>query len=115
LCWRAHDGPPSLPACTRRGGLDVIPKRESDSDRVGASRAAQLRRARLAREGEARRDVVRTRESLRRDRRTVLGVAARPGGREKAALRWLERYLREGSPRRQHFAEIVASLASREP
>jgi hypothetical protein len=33
---------------------------------------------------------------------------------EKAALRWLERYVTEGSPRLQHFAEITASLASRE-
>ena len=33
---------------------------------------------------------------------------------EKAALRWLERYLAEGSPRLQHFAEITASLAARE-
>jgi len=32
---------------------------------------------------------------------------------EKAALRWLERYLVEGSPRLQHFAEITASLAKR--
>ena len=30
---------------------------------------------------------------------------------EKAAMRWLERYLTEGSPRLQHFAEIAASLA----
>ena len=30
---------------------------------------------------------------------------------EKAALRWLERYLAESSPRLQHFAEITASLA----
>jgi len=34
---------------------------------------------------------------------------------EKAAMRWLERYLMEGSPRLQHFAEITASLATREP
>jgi hypothetical protein len=34
---------------------------------------------------------------------------------EKAALRWLERCLGEGSPRLQHFAEITASLATREP
>jgi hypothetical protein len=34
---------------------------------------------------------------------------------EKAALRWLERYLTEGSPRLRHFAEITASLARREP
>jgi hypothetical protein len=34
---------------------------------------------------------------------------------EKAALRWLERYLTEGSPRLQHFAEITAGLAKREP
>jgi hypothetical protein len=30
---------------------------------------------------------------------------------ERAALRWLERYLSEGSPRLQHFAEIAARLA----
>ena len=30
---------------------------------------------------------------------------------EKAALRWLERYLNEGSPRLQHFAEITSDLA----
>jgi hypothetical protein len=34
---------------------------------------------------------------------------------EKAALRWLERYITEGSPRLQQFAEITASLAKREP
>jgi hypothetical protein len=34
---------------------------------------------------------------------------------EKAALRWLERYLTEGSSRLQRFAEITASLARREP
>jgi len=33
---------------------------------------------------------------------------------ERAALRWLERYLSEGSPRLQHFAEIARSLAQRE-
>jgi hypothetical protein len=33
---------------------------------------------------------------------------------ERAALRWLERYITEGSPRLQHFAEITASLAKRE-
>ena len=33
---------------------------------------------------------------------------------EKAALRWLERYLVEGSPRLQHFAGIATSLASRQ-
>ena len=33
---------------------------------------------------------------------------------EAAALRWLERYLTEGSPRLQHFAEIAADLAKRE-
>jgi hypothetical protein len=32
---------------------------------------------------------------------------------EKAALRWLERYLAESSPRLQHFAEITAKLAER--
>jgi hypothetical protein len=30
---------------------------------------------------------------------------------ERAALRWLERYLTEGSPSLQHFAEITAGLA----
>jgi len=34
---------------------------------------------------------------------------------EKAALRWLERYLTESSPKLQHFAEVTASLAKREP
>jgi hypothetical protein len=34
---------------------------------------------------------------------------------EKAAMRWLERYLTEGEPRLKHFAEITASLARREP
>jgi hypothetical protein len=34
---------------------------------------------------------------------------------EKAAMRWLERYLAEGSPRLQHLAEITATLAKREP
>ena len=34
---------------------------------------------------------------------------------EKPALRWLERYLTEDSPRLLHFAEITASLAKREP
>jgi hypothetical protein len=34
---------------------------------------------------------------------------------EKAALRWLERYLTEGSPRLQRFAEVVESLARRHP
>jgi hypothetical protein len=33
---------------------------------------------------------------------------------ERAALRWLERYLTEDSPRLQHFAEITTSLAERE-
>jgi hypothetical protein len=30
---------------------------------------------------------------------------------ERAAMRWLERYLVESSPRLQHFAEITAGLA----
>jgi hypothetical protein len=30
---------------------------------------------------------------------------------EAAAMRWLVRYLQEGTPRLQHFAEITASLA----
>ena len=30
-------------------------------------------------------------------------------------MRWLMRYLSEGSPRMQHFAEIAASLEQREP
>ncbi len=33
---------------------------------------------------------------------------------ERAAMRWLQRYLTESSPRLQHFAEITASLAERE-
>ena len=33
---------------------------------------------------------------------------------EKAALRGLERYLTEGSPRLRHFAEVVESLAKLE-
>jgi hypothetical protein len=32
---------------------------------------------------------------------------------EKAALRWLERYLVESSPRLAHFAEIADDLAKR--
>ena len=28
-------------------------------------------------------------------------------------MRWLERYLTEGSPRLQHFAEVAADLARR--
>jgi hypothetical protein len=34
---------------------------------------------------------------------------------EKAAMRWLERYLTEDSPKLQNFAEITASLAKLEP
>jgi len=34
---------------------------------------------------------------------------------EKAALRWLERYLAEGSPRLGHFVEITATLAKDAP
>ncbi len=34
---------------------------------------------------------------------------------ERAAMRWLERYLTENSPRLQHFAEVAASLAKRAP
>ena len=33
---------------------------------------------------------------------------------EKAAMRWLERYLIEGSPRLKHFAEVTARLAKHE-
>jgi hypothetical protein len=33
---------------------------------------------------------------------------------ERAALRWLGRYLSEGSPRLQHFAEITVRLAKLE-
>lgn len=33
---------------------------------------------------------------------------------EKAALRWLGRYLTESSPRLKHFAEITTDLAKRE-
>jgi hypothetical protein len=34
---------------------------------------------------------------------------------ERAAMRWLKRYLTEGEPRLQHSAEITASVARREP
>ena len=34
---------------------------------------------------------------------------------EKAAMRWLKRYLAEGEPRLQHFAKIATRLAQREP
>jgi hypothetical protein len=34
---------------------------------------------------------------------------------EKAAMRWLERFLSEGEPRLRHFAEIAMRLAQREP
>jgi hypothetical protein len=34
---------------------------------------------------------------------------------EKAALRWLARYLTEGSPKLEHFAEITTNLAKRAP
>jgi hypothetical protein len=33
---------------------------------------------------------------------------------ERAAMRWLERYITEGSPRLQHFARVAVELASRE-
>jgi hypothetical protein len=33
---------------------------------------------------------------------------------EKAALRWLQRYLTEGSPRLEHFAGIASDLAARQ-
>jgi hypothetical protein len=33
---------------------------------------------------------------------------------EKAARWWLERYLLEGSPRLQHFAEVGTDLARRD-
>jgi hypothetical protein len=33
---------------------------------------------------------------------------------EKAAMRWLERYLAEHEPRLRHFAELAADLARRE-
>jgi hypothetical protein len=33
---------------------------------------------------------------------------------ERAAMRWLERYLTESSPRLRHFAEVTSSLAKLE-
>lgn len=33
---------------------------------------------------------------------------------ERAAMRWLERYITEGSPRLQRFAEVAAELARRD-
>ncbi|TML46407.1 MAG: hypothetical protein E6G20_10870 [Actinobacteria bacterium] len=34
---------------------------------------------------------------------------------EKAAMKWLRRYLDESSPRLDHFAKIVVGLAQRQP
>jgi len=34
---------------------------------------------------------------------------------ERAAMRWLERYLAENSPKLRDFANVVDSLAKREP
>jgi hypothetical protein len=34
---------------------------------------------------------------------------------ERAALRWLGRYLDEGSPRLRRFADVATDLARREP
>ena len=34
---------------------------------------------------------------------------------ERAAMRWLERYIVEDSPKLMHFAKVVASLAGRDP
>jgi len=34
---------------------------------------------------------------------------------ERGAMRWLERYIVEGSPKLEHFAEITARLAKRQP
>jgi hypothetical protein len=47
-------------------------------------------------------------------RRTLYAECGSPKY-ERAAMRWLARYLTEGDPRLQHFAEIVGSLASRNP
>jgi hypothetical protein len=33
---------------------------------------------------------------------------------ERAAMRWLERYLVEGSPKLRHFARVASDLAARE-
>jgi hypothetical protein len=32
---------------------------------------------------------------------------------EKAAMRWLERYITEGSPKLKHFSEVAGDLARR--
>lgn len=34
---------------------------------------------------------------------------------ERAAMRWLERYLAEGAPRLQYFTKVVENLARRDP
>jgi hypothetical protein len=34
---------------------------------------------------------------------------------ERAALRWLQRYVDEGSPTLQQFADVAADLAKRDP
>jgi hypothetical protein len=48
------------------------------------------------------------------ERRTkVHSGAAESPKYEQAAMRW--RYLTEGEPQLQHFAEVVASLAGRDP
>jgi hypothetical protein len=45
----------------------------------------------------------------------LVHLYAERGSPKFEAMRWLERYLTEGEPRLQHFAEITTSLASREP
>ena len=51
------------------------------------------------------------------DAQQLVHLYAERGSRkyEKAAMRWLERYLTESSPRLQHFAEITASSAKLKP
>ena len=34
--------------------------------------------------------------------------------KKRAAMRWLERYLVESSPRLQHFAQVAGDLSTRE-
>jgi hypothetical protein len=34
---------------------------------------------------------------------------------QRAAMRWLDRYVVAGTPRLQHFADVAVSLAKRDP
>ena len=44
----------------------------------------------------------------------VTRASDRGSPKKRAAMRWLERYLVETSPRLQHFAQVAGDLATRE-